>query len=368
MTRAAHATRLTRLPLSMPTTFAALALCAIFTAAPACAEDWPQWRGTHRDAVWRETGIVASFPEGGPPVTWRVPVGPGYTGPAVADGRVFLLDRQPQLDEEGKATAAEDTSLLGSERVLCFDASNGKLLWQHEYECAYRISYPSGPRTTPLVDGTQLYTLGAMGDMRCLDVASGRVIWSLSLPERFETKPPVWGYACHPLLDGDKLILLAGGENSAVVALNKTNGETVWQAVTAEEIGYAPAVLREEGEDRQLIIWHDVAVKSLDPDTGEVLWSAAFPAEGVPQRPVVPIMTPQIAGNLVLVSNFYNGSLVLDVRLGPTLDQGPVGCRQGRSSPQPRVECPDGDPLHRWRLHLRGGGIRRVAVRRVADG
>lgn len=290
-----------------------LLLLGAFIAMPARAEDWPQWLGPHRDGVWRETGIVSTFPAAGPPVRWRVPVGPGYTGPAVANSRVFLLDRQPELDDEGNPRSAEDTSLLGTERVLCFDESNGKLLWKHEYDCPYKISHPSGPRTTPLVEDNRVYTIGAMGDLRCLNVENGQVIWAASLLDRFDTKPPVWGYACHPLVDGDKLIVMAGGENSAVVALDKRNGNTIWQAVTAEEIGYAPVVLHQEGDSRQLIVWHDVAVKALNPDTGELLWSADFPVEGIPQRPVVPIMTPQIAGNLLLISNFYNGALMLDV-------------------------------------------------------
>jgi outer membrane protein assembly factor BamB len=288
---------------------AALAACVI---TPVQAEDWPQWMGPDRDGMWRETGIVSSFPADGPSIRWRVPVGPGYTGPAVANGRVYLMDRQPALDENGNPRAAEDTSLLGTERVLCYDASNGKLLWKHEYDCPYRISYPTGPRTTPLIQDKRVYTLGAMGDVKCLHADNGEVIWSMSLLERFDAKPPVWGYACHPLMDGDRLYLMAGGEDSAVVALDKSNGKTIWHALTVQEIGYAPVVLHQAGDARRLIVWHDVAVKALDPDTAQVLWSADFP-QGVPQRPVVPIMTPLIAGNLLMVSNFYDGGMMLDV-------------------------------------------------------
>jgi outer membrane protein assembly factor BamB len=286
-----------------------LLLCVITRAQ---AEDWPQWLGPHRDGIWRETGIVSAFPAQGPPVRWRVAVGPGYSGPAAAAGRVYLMDRQPELDAEGKPRAAEDTSLLGTERVLCFDTSNGKLLWQHEYDCPYKISYPTGPRTTPLIEDQRVYTLGAMGDVKCLNADTGQVIWSVSLLERFETKPPVWGYACHPMIDGDKLYLMAGGKDSAVVALDKWSGKTIWHALTVQEIGYAPVVLHQAADTRRLIIWHDVAVKALNPDNGEVLWSADFPL-GIPQRPVVPIMTPLIVGNLLMVSNFYDGAMMLDV-------------------------------------------------------
>jgi outer membrane protein assembly factor BamB len=246
------------------------------------------------------------------------------------------MDRQPRLDEDGNPVAAEDTSVLGNERVLCLNASNGELIWQHEYDCPYRIQHPNGPRATPLVDENRLYTLGAMGHLFCFEVTSGKVIWTVDLLKRFEAKPPVWGFACHPLIDDRQLIVMVGGEESAVVALDKLTGATRWQSLTAEEIGYAPPVMYKSNGTRQLIVWHDVAVKSLDPQTGKVLWSVPFPANGVPQRPVVPIMTPRWEGNLLFVSNFYEGAMVIatesdapGARMKWAADKGDPHHRQG---------------------------------------
>jgi len=109
------------------------------------ADDWPQWMGPRRDGVWREAGVVRELPAGGLPVKWRVPVKGGYAGPAVADGRVYLMDYERRAGE--LANAPNDrTVLAGNERVLCLDAASGGLLWKHEYECPYSISYAAGPR------------------------------------------------------------------------------------------------------------------------------------------------------------------------------------------------------------------------------
>src|SRR5439155_11421139 len=126
------------------------------------ADDWPQWLGPRRDSVWRETGILEKFPKDGPKVKWRVPVHYGYAGPAVANGRVFVID----FDTKDKVTTGFTRSKLsGNERVLCYGAADGKPLWKREYPCQYTISYPGGPRCTPTVDGGQVYTLGGMGDL-----------------------------------------------------------------------------------------------------------------------------------------------------------------------------------------------------------
>src|SRR4051794_27177507 len=112
-------------------------LLALAAARTARANDWPEWMGPDRDGVWRETGIVAKFPRGGPKVTWRTPVGPGYSGPSVAGGRVFVMDRKPALDAEGKPVKGDRSGTPGAERVLCLDAATGKQIWVHEYDCPY---------------------------------------------------------------------------------------------------------------------------------------------------------------------------------------------------------------------------------------
>ena len=142
------------------------------------AENWPQWLGAQRDGVWRETGIVETLPTNGFTYRWRTPIGGGYSGPAVANGRVYLMDRQLATGTTNPANAFARGTIPGAERVLCLNEADGKIVWQHTYECAYTVSYASGPRVTPAVHDGKVYTLGSEGNLLCLDAAKGTVLWS----------------------------------------------------------------------------------------------------------------------------------------------------------------------------------------------
>lgn len=296
-----------------PSCLSSLLALLWLSASSASADDWPQWLGPQRDGVWRETGIIETFDTNGPPVKWRVPVKAGYVGPAVADGKVFLLDREAGKPPERQPGDRALATIPGNERVFCLDASTGRTLWEQTYDCPYAIAYPSGPRATPVISGGRVYTLGAMGDLRTLNAADGQLVWSRSLPQDYHTEPPVWGYAAHPLLDGDRLIVPVGGTNSAIVAFHKDTGAEIWRALTAREIGYAPPVIRELAGRRQLIFWHPDAVNGLDPATGELLWTHRYPVGGQPQRPEVTIASPRFDGDRVFLTSFYQGSLLFEV-------------------------------------------------------
>ena len=277
------------------------------------AEDWPQWLGPQRDGIWRESGTLERFTTNGPPRLWSVPVRPSYVGPAVAGGRLFLLDRKAEKPPERKKGEPGLPHVPGQERVLCLDPKSGQTLWEHVYNCPYRISYPSGPRATPVVSGQRVFTLGAMGDLKCLNVADGTVLWSVALPSQYACDPPVWGYAAHPLLDGNRLIVPVGGTNSALVALEIQTGRELWRALTAHEIGYAPPILQEIAGRRQIVFWHPDAITGLNPETGAVLWTHPYPVGGKPQRPEVAIAMPRVDGNRLFLTSFYQGSLLLEV-------------------------------------------------------
>jgi outer membrane protein assembly factor BamB len=123
----------------------------------------------------------------------------------------------------------------------------------------------------------------------------------------------LWGFAAHPLLDGDRLISLVGGEGSAVVAFDKATGRELWRALTTREICYAPPILGEIAGRRQLIVWLSDLVASLDPASGRTNWTHPYPVEGKPQRPEVTIATPRLDGERLFLSSFYQGSLMLQV-------------------------------------------------------
>jgi outer membrane protein assembly factor BamB len=273
-------------------------------------DDWPQWLGPQRDGVWRETGIVERFPAGGPPVRWRREIGGGYAGPAVANGRVYVTDRLLAKGTNNPADPFARGIIPGTERVLCLDEAGGKILWRHEYPCPYTIAYPAGPRATPVVSESKVHTLGAEGNLFCLETRTGKVIWSRDLKTDYGIKAPLWGFAGHPLLDGQKLICLVGGEGSVAVAFDKDTGKELWRALSAKEPGYAPPMIYEAGGKRQLILWHPEAANALDPETGRVYWSVRRPA-----RSGLTIATPRKLGDLLFFSAFYDGSLML--RLDP---------------------------------------------------
>ena len=275
----------------------------LFTALRAPADDWPQWLGPERDSVWRETGIVEKFPADGPPVLWRIPIGAGYSGPAVAKGRVYVMDRQLAPGVANPANAFQRGEISGSERVLCLDAATGKILWQHEYDCPYTVSYAAGPRCTPLVSDGRVYTLGAEGNLFCLDTSDGHPIWEHDFKKEFGAKTPVWGFAAHPLLDGQKLICLAGGPGSVAVAFDKDTGKELWRALSAREPGYCPPTLIQAGGARQLIIWDPESVNALDPETGKVLWSQPWAI-----RSGLSLAQPRQAGDSLFLTAFYHGS------------------------------------------------------------
>ena len=294
-----------------------LLTAALLVTSPGAlhADDWPQWLGPRRDSVWRETGIVKTLPKEGLPVIWRKPIAQGYAGPAVAGGKVFVTDWV--LDKDAKKPDSgfpRTKGLAGVERALCLDAQTGETMWTHSYECPYSVSYPGGPRATPTVAGGKVYTLGTMGNLLCLDAAKGTVIWSKDFVADYKAKVPVWGFAGHPLVDGDRVICLVGGNDgdSLVVAFHKDTGKEIWRALTeldsAHGPGYAPPTIVEIGKVRQLIVWESKAVHGLDPETGKVYWSQPFDL-----RSGMSIATPRQYGDRLFVSAFYNGPIMFQL-------------------------------------------------------
>ncbi len=292
---------LTRLALAL--------LCLALLSAPVGADDWPQWLGPQRDGVWRETGILQKFPTGGPKVLWRHKIGGGYAGPAVADGMVYVADRVLDPGQSDPKNPFQRTKSLGKERILCLNAATGKPVWEDSIHIQYTISYPCGPRATPTVAGGKVYTLGAMGNLLCNDAKTGKRLWEKDLCKEYDALPPLWGFAAHPLVDGDSVITLAG-KKPVVVALDKNTGKEKWRALELEnaEIGYCPPMIYTFGGKRQLIIWHPEAVNGLDPATGKLLWSHEWKVNAN-----MTIPTPRQIGDKLFLTGFYCGCQLLEV-------------------------------------------------------
>jgi outer membrane protein assembly factor BamB len=297
-------------PLLAPALLALLGL-----AGAAGADDWPRWLGPQGDGVWREKGILEKFPKDGPKVLWRKPIGGGYAGPAVADGRVYVADRVLDPGEKDPSNPFQRTNSKGKERLLCFESATGKLLWERSVPCRYTMSYPCGPRAMPVVADGKVYTLGAMGDLNCYDARSGKPVWGKNLVKEYDKKGSdvsvqIWGFSATPLVDGDNLICLVG-KKPAVVAFDKNTGKEKWRALHLEsaEIGYCPPTIFTLAGKRQLVIWHPESVNGLDPVSGAVLWSFDWPVKAN-----MTIPTPRQVGNKLFLTGFYCGCKLLEIQ------------------------------------------------------
>lgn len=285
-------------------TVATLVVCTLLVVGTASAEDWPAWRGPGGRGVWSEDGIVARFPSEGLTVRWRTPIKEGYAGPAVADGRVFVADF-----ERHKGTPRID----GVERLLALDENTGEVLWRRSWEVDYSSmmgSYAEGPRAVATVDGDRVYIVGAAGDLLCLHTATGEIVWRKHYPTDYDVGVPIFGFSSAPIVNSDLLIAIVGGEPDAlVVAFDKRTGEEIWRALKASsEPGYAQPTIVEAAGRRQLLIWHPLAISSLDPDSGAVLWN--FPYEA---RDTLSVATPVVENDRLFLTQFYGGSLMLEL-------------------------------------------------------
>ncbi|MEM6468921.1 MAG: PQQ-binding-like beta-propeller repeat protein [Planctomycetota bacterium] len=278
---------------------------AVVIATGTCsADDWEGWLGTNRDGVYREDGLVDRIPEEGLPVKWSAKINGGYAGPAVADGRVFVFD---YVVASGKAfnDPGKRAELEGKERLLALDEETGETIWEYAYDRPYAISYPSGPRCTPTVDGDRVYLLGAEGDLLCLTCDEGKLVWKRNFPEEFSAEVPIWGFSAHPLIDGDLLYTMVGGEGQGVVAFNKMTGEVVWKSLDAKA-GYCPPRIIEAGGTRQLIVFHPAGVQGLDPSSGESYWD-------IPMKPSydMSIAQPMVDGDLMYASSIHTEAVMI---------------------------------------------------------
>ncbi len=241
-----------------------LGLLMLAWLAGGCASryDWPQWRGVNRDGAWDEPGIVRAFPRSGPRVMWRSIVSYGWSSPVIVKGLVYLTD-------------VEILPPKAKERVICLDERTGMQRWVYTYD----VTYPEwsfvegqrvGPTTTPLVKDGKLYSIGARGDLLCLEARSGKLLWQRNLEREFQARE--MEARSSPLIDGNRLILFVGGKPGAcVIALNKDTGKEIWRALE-EKASYSSPLIVNAGGRRQLIVWTLESVTSLDPLTGKAYW------------------------------------------------------------------------------------------------
>jgi len=246
---------------------AALAAALLFGAAQlgakAPSHDWPQFRGPNRDAVSTETGLLTAWPESGPKEVFRVPLGEGYSGISVVDGKAYtmfaaMLDEQP------------------TEFAAAFDAATGKELWRTPVGKRFDLEFGGGPRATPTVDDGMVYVLGAAGGLAALSAKDGGVVWKLELTEAFGAPMPIYGFATSVLVDdGQVIVECGGGEGKSYAGLNKKTGEVNWTSGDGRPGYNSPLVVQADGK-RQYVYISGGKLRSIDAAGGEN-WSLDWP-------------------------------------------------------------------------------------------
>lgn len=262
--------------------------------------EWTQWRGPNRDGVWQGNVDSSPLPAEGLEVLWRAPIGSGYTGPTIADGRVFVMDRIRRPEQE--------------ERVVCLNAKTGDQLWEHRYPCVYAgVGYEAGPRASVTIDGQHAYSLGSMGHLNCLTV-SGSVVWKRDLNQEYgistNDRMPIWGIAASPLIYQQLVIVQIGAGNGAgILAFDKRTGKEVWKCLDDRAQYSSPIIVQQCGRD-VLVVWTGDSVAGIDPSTGDLFWRYPFPPRNMP----IGVASPIYRDGQIFVTSFYDGSLMLRLR------------------------------------------------------
>ena len=267
------------------------------------ADDWPQWRGPRRDGVSAERGLLKQWPSGGPPLAWQARgAGEGYSSMAVANGRLITLGAR-----------------AGTEYVIAFDTASGKRLWEASNGRRFNNDRGDGPRGTPTVDGDRVYAFGSSGDLTVLEAATGKVVWTQNLLQKFGGSNIGWGLSESPLVLSDRILVNAGGSGSSIVALRKTDGSLIWRT-QSDEPGYSSAVLMEAGGVRQAVFFTGERALGVDVNDGRLLWSYNRVANRTAN-----IATPIVRDQRVFLSSDYGTGAAL---LSIAVEGGKVAARE----------------------------------------
>ncbi len=254
---------------------AILLIPALNAAEQASSPSWPVFHGPKGDNISTDTGLLKSWPEGGPKLLWKTETlgnteFPGYSGVTVADGMLFTT---------GNAKTDGQTDKDAHSYVFALDAATGKQLWQYDNGPAWTGHYP-GDRSTPTVDGDRVYALSAMGRLACLEAKTGKEIWAKDVVKDYEVKLPTWAYAESPVVDGDKVVVWPGGKKAAAVAFNKLTGEEIWATPGVDELGnYATMAIFEQDGLRMYGNMTQKGFLIVNAKTGEQLAYHAHPTK-----------------------------------------------------------------------------------------
>ncbi|WP_321369962.1 PQQ-binding-like beta-propeller repeat protein [uncultured Draconibacterium sp.] len=282
------------------------------------AQDWPQFMGPDRNSITTQENLLTTWPDGGPEVLWKVGVGIGYGGPAIKDGKVYLLDRD---DKTGDI-------------MRCFDLNTGDELWKFAYDAAGEVMFP-GSRSVPIVDDKHVYSCGPYGHTYCIDLKTHQPVWTANVWTDFggqipaggnpgfgggSSGFPTWAISQCPLIYGDLLILASQAPEAGVVAYDKNSGELKWKTPSLGKAGYvSPIIVKIDGNDHLVMVTASEGgrgqetkpgnVVGMDPLTGEVIWEFNNWLCRIP----VPSAVDAGDNKLLITGGYELGALMLQV-------------------------------------------------------
>jgi len=268
------------------------------------AADWPWVYGPNRDGTSDQTGLLRTWPQDGPKVLWTAEVGPGFGGPAVSDGKVYLLDRDEKVGDT----------------LRVFDLASGKPLWTFAYDAPGTFMF-AGSRTTPAIDGQLVYTSGPLGDLHAISTSTHKPVWHKNIWKDFGGgELPRWAIVQHPLIYGDLLIVAPQTPKAGVVAYDKRSGELKWQSPPLSgNPGYvSPSIVKIGGQDQIVMVMasigrgrnaRDGSVNGIDPRNGTLLWTYTN------WQCVIPVPQPVDAGDgrLLITGGYGAGTAMIQV-------------------------------------------------------
>jgi outer membrane protein assembly factor BamB len=269
-------------------------LVVVATARAEETYQWPQWQGPDRNCLTDETGLLKSWPEGGPPRSWLFEnAGAGYSGPAIVDGRLYIM-------------GTRDGNCL----LLALDADTGEELWATPMGPMLENDWGDGPRSTPTVDGQFVYGMSGRGTLVCVRAADGQEVWRTSMEELGGEKP-FWGYAESVLIDGNRLLCTPGGAQGTIAALDKATGRVLWRSTELDDKAQYTSMIRGELNGQpQYVQLLEARVVGLAPDDGRLLWESPWPGR------VATIPTPIVHDGHVFVTSGYGAGCKL-LKIGP---------------------------------------------------
>jgi outer membrane protein assembly factor BamB len=268
----------------------------LLVASSLQGEEWPQFLGPNRDGHYHASDVSDTWPKTGPHILWRKEIGQGFSSPVVSQGRLILFHR-----------------IGNQEKVDCLDAKTGSTLWSYGYPTGYRddFGFDEGPRATPTIDGSEVYTLGAEGMLHCLDFATGKKKWSVDTRQRFSVQKGFFGVAGSPLIEGKAVLLNVGGAgNAGLAAFDKDTGNVIWTA-TNDEASYSSPVAATMDGMRHVFFFTRSGLTDVDPLTGQVRFQ--FPWRARIQASVNAAVPLIIENHVFLSASYQTGAVLLEV-------------------------------------------------------